>query len=401
MKDRIPRITEDGRFRAGRKLVCSGKANLGAVDMFATLVEGCRHAYGKSSIETAAVYYEYGNALFRASSIETSKEDKVSTNTTNTTTSANEGTISASLTNGEIKKEGKGKEESCLAPKVLGEKDIKETFKDDTVSTSNDLPKKDETQDTGDQSDDDNDDEDDFHLALELMENAWSIMDQYVETNSTSSSMSSTTKNKVNQKDESDDQKDESENDGRYLEWTKEQIPRVLIGIGDVLSTIDGRKGDAFDAYLRSLPHRERMLQEELEHDEKDKVNIASIAVLKKRRELVEALVLLAECLLDFPNGKDVIATEIGKVLVKANERIEYARGYYDKARDELQEAVYLMGILAGSQDIASEKENICFIATMLMGVGTTLAESDESNNHLESDNTDGKSFACKKQKLN
>ena len=37
------------------------------------------------------------------------------------------------------------------------------------------------------------------------------------------------------------------------------------------------------------------------------------------------------------------MTTESKDVLVKAAERVDYARGYYDKARDELQETVLLM----------------------------------------------------------
>jgi hypothetical protein len=64
---------------------------------------------------------------------------------------------------------------------------------------------------------------------------------------------------------------------------------------------------------------------------------------------------------------------------VTAAERVDYARGYYDKAREELQETVYLMARIAESnQNLGTEKEDVCFLATLLMGVGTTLAEYDE-----------------------
>jgi hypothetical protein len=66
-------------------------------------------------------------------------------------------------------------------------------------------------------------------------------------------------------------------------------------------------------------------------------------------------------------------------LIVSAAERVDYARGYYDKARDELQEVVLLMGqIAAQGGDVEQEKEDVCFIATMVMGVGTNLAQVDE-----------------------
>jgi len=41
---------------------------------------------------------------------------------------------------------------------------------------------------------------------------------------------------------------------------------------------------------------------------------------------------------------------------------------------------VFLMGKIASSgQDLETEKEDVCFLATMLMGVGNTLADLDEA----------------------
>ena len=38
------------------------------------------------------------------------------------------------------------------------------------------------------------------------------------------------------------------------------------------------------------------------------------------------------------------------------------------------------MGKLASTQDLGTEKEDVCFLATMLMGVGTSLAECEEED---------------------
>jgi len=102
----------------------------------------------------------------------------------------------------------------------------------------------------------------------------------------------------------------------------------------------------------------------------------------------------VAETLLKCPNGADVVTSESKVLLVKDLERVDFARGYYDKAKEELQETVFLMGKLA-SHDIIAEKEDICFIATMLMGVGTTLAEIDE-----EQGRTVEESSTAKKPKI-
>ena len=61
-----PSITSDPRYRAARRLIASGKSADGAIEMLATLVEEARSKYGEDSVDAAAVYYEYGNSLFRA-----------------------------------------------------------------------------------------------------------------------------------------------------------------------------------------------------------------------------------------------------------------------------------------------------------------------------------------------
>ena len=100
------------------------------------------------------------------------------------------------------------------------------------------------------------------------------------------------------------------------------------MGIGDVLSHL-GRHADAVDIYTRAIPQREKdiSLYPKL-----------SIECLKARRLFVEANVLVAEELLTCCQEEDVVTTESKQILVKKGERIDFARGYYDKAREELQE---------------------------------------------------------------
>ena len=154
-----------------------------------------------------------------------------------------------------------------------------------------------------------------------------------------------------------------------------DQLPRVLLGIGDCLSALQ-RHADAADAYSRAHERRQKQLDEMiLAPNPKNE----TLEHLQCQRRVCEATVLIAEELLACPEGFDVVTTETQCVVVQANERIEYARGYYDKARDSLQDTVYLMGKLAAQRiDLGTEKEDVCFLATMIMGVGETLAALDE-----------------------
>ena len=124
---------------------------------------------------------------------------------------------------------------------------------------------------------------------------------------------------------------DTSSNGISYRDWATGQLPRVLLGLGDVLGALT-RQADAADAYSRAIPFREAAL-EGLEK-EKD----LNVEHLKKRRQLVEANVLVAEAILACPENEDVVTSETKDLLVKASERVDYARGYYDKARDDLQD---------------------------------------------------------------
>ena len=202
--------------------------------------------------------------------------------------------------------------------------------------------------DIDDNDDDDNDSDDDITLALEMMENAFSILEDYAD-------------NDIEQETASK----------KYSKWVKDQIPRILLGIGDTLSAL-GRHGDAADAYSRSLEIRQTMLQE---FDKDDN----TIEHLIAHRKVVEATILIAEELLSCPSNEDVITTETQSLIVKAQDRISYIRGYYDKARDALQEAVFCMGNLAARNvDLGQEKEDVCFLATLVMGVGESLASIEE-----------------------
>jgi hypothetical protein len=59
-----PIVTRDARFIGARKLVERGQVEKGALEMLRVLISRAEEEFGESSLNTAAVYYEYGNALF-------------------------------------------------------------------------------------------------------------------------------------------------------------------------------------------------------------------------------------------------------------------------------------------------------------------------------------------------
>lgn len=328
----IPVIPKDPRFRAGRTLLQRGQCEQ-ATSIFATLLEEARTKFGQDTIETAPAYYEYGNSLFRtyqqqlqlqdeeneASAI---REEKL--NSREAAAAAAERRLKAENNEGNTKIDDKSDDnvkEGDIAP-------LKTVSKEDTA---------DETP---------SDDENDAQLALEMMETAWSIVDNYLE----------------------------SPLSEKYIAWCKDQSPRFLVGIGDVLSCLE-RHADSADAYLRALALRQNAVSEMKES------STESLDFLRYRRLVVEANILVAEELLACPDEEDVVTTETGVTLVRASERVEYARGYYENAREELQETVLLMGELAAKGcDVSEEKEDICNVSVMVMGVGITFAQMDEQS---------------------
>jgi len=75
----------------------------------------------------------------------------------------------------------------------------------------------------------------------------------------------------------------------------------------------------------------------------------------------------------------DVVTKETKSLIVAAPERLDYTTGYYDRARDSLQDTLFFMAKLAASgTNIAAEKDEVCHLSTMIMGVGMGLAEAQE-----------------------
>lgn len=323
-----PAVTRDPRFKAGRSLVQKGLASHGAVEIFESLAEEAGIKYGESSIEAAPAYYEYGNALLRAMNRRKMEEDQEQQDATSPQKAA-----------------GAAAEQRILSSTAPANEEQKkphaETNKDD------DLPGEDKTDENevvkGEDEPSNDGEEDETKLALEMMENSFSIMEEY-----------------------KDDDKETI-----YQAWVKESLPRVLLGIGDTLSTLD-RHADAADAYSRAL----EWYQEQLEEFPTESMTLDH---LKAHRRVCEATILVAEELLFCPTGEDIVTSETQSLIVKASERVDYITGYYDRARDALQETLFFMARLAAlGTDVEMEKEEICHLSTMVMGVGMGLAANED-----------------------
>lgn len=211
----------------------------------------------------------------------------------------------------------------------------------------------------------------DCDLALEQMENAFAIIDEYLSN---------------------EDNKD-------YSDYCREQVPRILTGIGDLFCLVD-RFADAVDVYTRVVPYRESSYESLKNSNNSNKAtnnnnnkndNIEkSLQELRHSRLLCEAYVLVSETLLRCPPIDDVAVKDdeaaTSRVIVPKHEIREYASGYYDKAKDQMQNVVLVMGEVAGMvasispppEIFKKAKEDVCFLATLLMGVGSSLAEREE-----------------------
>jgi tetratricopeptide (TPR) repeat protein len=434
-----PTILKDPRFMAGRSLLQRGLAKEGAIDIFATLLEEVKNKYGDTSIECVPSFYEYGNALLRASMSSKAEEDDdddddddddgnsiddvgddqaaaatattsdptvkieradtvrsaaavaaerrlcsgdgASTMTSSTITITTRGSTAVGSTTKDHEGEKddnhyeiendkkraaivvsseKSKSSAAAIPKEEGENNMDDEQEGEEVEKD-------------DYNNDDDDDDDDLKLALEMMENAYAILEDYQD-----------------QQQQQQQQQQQNEDSNRqdvllYKDWVKEECPRILLGLGDTLSAM-GRHPDAADVYSRALEKRLSTLHELTTTTTNiENSNNTTIEHLQAHRRVCEATILIAEELLACPSGMDVVTVETQSLIVSASDRISYVRGYYDKARDALQEAVYCMGTLASKKiDVGQEKQDICFIATMVMGVGETLAAIEEEEKEAE-----------------
>jgi tetratricopeptide (TPR) repeat protein len=350
---RLPVIVRDPRFVAGRATV--GQRT--AVDVFATLLQDAVRTYGESAtqgIETTPAYYEYGNALLRYALRQQAEAAAATETPTNET-----GAAAASLEQSAVDLRAAAAAAAERRAQRMPEESTHRRSDPPRVASGSDAIPKETAEDASP--------DEDIALALEMMETAWAILDAHRPSSTDA----------------------ETQDSHPYSHWIMEQLPRVLTGIGDTLSALH-RHADAVDAYLRALEHRQSMLDQclaglppatDLPSTNADDIE-KQLQVLKYRRQVVEVTILLVEELLSCGNDQDVVTTESQVVLVTQGNVVDYARGYYDRARDELQETVLLLGqvaaVSAADARLREEKENICFVATMVMGAGTTLAELDE-----------------------
>lgn len=371
-----PTVTTDPRYRAARRLIATGRAAEGAIEMLATLVEEAVSKYGDDSVDAAACYYEYGHALFRAAERRRAEEEEI-------------------MGTEEEDEVGNRKPAAAMAAAEAAEKRAAATATSTApgATTKAEAADKHEVKDSnatgaaseqngggGNAEDASNDDElNDSELSLELMENAFAIFDAYCAGDTSNDDGGGGGMNDTAKAEGKEGSSTATSKPKPHLAWVADQLPRTLSGIGDVLLSLR-RHADGVDAYTRTVSLREEAVESYEQQKGGDGTNCADIDFLKARRLLCEANILVAEALLACPRGRDVITTETGDVLVPAGEIVEYAQGYYDKARDELQDTVYLMGKIAAgteSEEFQLEKENVCYCAQMLAGVGNVLAERE------------------------
>mmetsp|Transcript_12075 Transcript_12075/g.28619 ORF Transcript_12075/g.28619 Transcript_12075/m.28619 type:complete len:358 (+) Transcript_12075:105-1178(+) len=343
MAEITPIVTRDPRFLAGRELVERGLADE-AVETYATLLEETRLQYGDASIETAPAYFEYGNTILRAvtkqqTTAKTKKTDKLNAK-------SGEREIAATATEKHTNRPNSSEEHTSAITVLELSKDGGHKYEPEKMSVKVD-GQFDGTSD--------NNDSEDLELSLEMIENSFSILEEYKDST--------------------------GKGDNKYAKWVERQLPRILVGIGDNLSKLN-RHGDAADAYSRALELRKACF-EEIAGREGSNRNEITIEHLKAHRMVCEAYILIAEELLMCPNNEDILTTETHSLIVKADERLSYARGYYDQARDVLQEVLVCMGSLPRNIDLGREKENVCFLATLVMGVGEQIAATGEKSHEL------------------
>jgi hypothetical protein len=378
-----PIVTRGPLFIAGRKAV----GEEGAVEIFATLLESTETTFGEGSIETAPGYYEYGNALLRRRQrlmmmMENEPDDNdIAVDHHHAGNHPNHLREAAALA-AEARRKQQPPEQTAALTIRGDDDDAAAAAAEDAAATTDgkeaggetgdDDAKKLPAQTTTAEAESSNNSnnniiavlgggggngDEDLMLALEMMETAFSIMDEYIEERQPPNSGGDNVVPAVAVP--------------KYYEWVQVQMPRVLTGLGDVLLELK-RIADGTDAYLRALVYRNEQAEAVLgTRDSVDK--------LAKRLKVVEANVLIVEALLTAPLDQDLVTSETNHVLVKAGGIVEYAQGYYDKARMELQETLLLMGQLAAwGMNIDTEKEEAKHVATLVMAAGMALAGLDE-----------------------
>ncbi|GKY99993.1 hypothetical protein MPSEU_000952800 [Mayamaea pseudoterrestris] len=331
-----PKGTLDPRFKVARTLVMNSRA-AEAVDIFAALLVQAVESHGEDSLETAPLYHEYGNALFRAYRNEVEREENEDEEDAENDKAA------------AVDPETKRSAVAEAAEKRLQTASQQQPPPVSSNTAAASAPAINETSSEASSSD--------LNLALEMLETAWAIYDAAIA--------------------------DEDDKIVPFRNFILEQMPRMFNHLGDVLLECK-RYADAVDVQLQALKFHEDALQELLPTAESSAAAAEptpSLELLKCLRKVTEDNVLIAETLLACPDDGALVTTETKTVLVPKGERISYAKGYYEAAQSCLQDTIFTLGQLAAKNvDLGEEKENVCFASTMLMGVGVSLNALDDLN---------------------
>lgn len=313
-------IAADPRFLLARKLITSGSPE-SAIEIFTALHENCCHTLGEDSLDAALCQYEYGNALFRSALRDAENaEDEIEE--INERDGREDQKPAAKLSDAERQREVM----AAAAEKRARGGDFAEKESTDFIHKRAKIEKEPKNIDrknnsVAKQNNVEDANGDDVSLALEMMESSFNILYSRVEDAKTSNT----------------DSDDSIVISNEQKEWALEQIPRILICIGDVHS-FRKQHGSAVDAYCRALPYREQKWKNMKNLGEND--SSISIEHLQCQRRLIEVYALVTEALLACPDAQDVACESDGNtmILVKAAERVDFIHSYYEIARKELED---------------------------------------------------------------
>ena len=392
-------ILNDPRFKLARSLVTGGSSdkNKGgpsdAINIFAALLEECR-CINETSLSSALCQFEYENSIFRA--VVRRKSDISNTDKGNGVVDTKDGDKKPAakiMDNGQrevmaaaaLKRSAAADGDSTpLSPSKRSKVDTSSSSPDRKVASSSNVAAASSSIAAAKSNDETDIDEEDVSLALDLMQEAWSILLIHTITDD------STKGDKTNPTEQQQEQAEQ---------WVLEQIPRVIRCIGDVYF-FQEQYALATDSYIRAMQYREenwgKLKQASSSNDDGEMLTLQH---LQCQRYLVEAYALVAEALLACPSGEDVVCyhsdededdikdesksvsaeakkKQGGTVLCKAKDRMEFAQSHYESAREGLEEILMRYGKMAASSsniDVGNEKEDIGYLVMTVVDVGQTI----------------------------
>ena len=392
-------ILNDPRFKLARSLVTGGSSDKNikeggpsdAINIFAALLEECR-SINETSLSSALCQFEYGNAIFRA--VVRRKSDVSSGSNTD-----NKGSVvdtddkkpAAKMDNGQrevmaaaaLKRSAvDGDESTTSSPNKRAKMDTSDTSLDKKVVSSSDVASSNSNMAAAKSNEETNIDEEDISLALDMMQEVWSILLSHATTDDSTKSDKTNT-NEQQQKEQE--------------QWVLEQIPRVIRCIGDVYF-FQEHYALATDSYIRAMQYREENWDKLKQSTSSgDDGAMLTLQHLQCQRHLVEAYALVAEALLACPSGEDVVFYHSGEdeddikdeskstaeakkkqggtVLCKGKDRMDFAQSHYESAREGLEEILVRYGKMAASSniDVGNEKEDVGYLVMTVVDVGQTI----------------------------